>query len=395
MARGQAAGLPRCSARAWARPTPCSARGTAGRARHRRGRRVRRDPRPPAHRRADRGPRGRPAPHARRTAAPRFDRDGRRRGARRRRPQVALVDELAHTNVPGSRNEKRWQDVEELLAAGIDVITTVNIQHLESLNDVVEKITGVPQRETRARRRRPRGRPGRARRHGTRGAAAPAGPRQRLRRREGRRRAGQLLPGRQPHRPARAGPAVDRRQGRRSAAALPRAARHRPDLGDPRTGRRRPHRRPRGRDPDPPCGADRGPLQRRGPARRARRPLRRADRRQPRHRSPRSDCWWRPSAGPTTRSSATTCPDALLSFARAENATQLVLGVSRRPRLAADPVRSRHRRDHDPALRRHRRPHRHPRACRQGPRPAAASEAASPAAAGCRASSWPSSCPPC
>ncbi|XHM93817.1 ATP-binding protein [Peterkaempfera sp. SMS 1(5)a] len=65
-----------------------------------------------------------------------------------RRPQVALVDELAHTNVPGGRHAKRWQDVDELLAAGIDVITTVNIQHLESLNDVVEKITGVPQRET-------------------------------------------------------------------------------------------------------------------------------------------------------------------------------------------------------------------------------------------------------
>jgi two-component system, OmpR family, sensor histidine kinase KdpD len=65
-----------------------------------------------------------------------------------RKPQVALIDELAHTNVPGSRNEKRWQDVEELLRAGIDVISNVNIQHLESLNDVVEKITGVPQRET-------------------------------------------------------------------------------------------------------------------------------------------------------------------------------------------------------------------------------------------------------
>jgi two-component system, OmpR family, sensor histidine kinase KdpD len=65
-----------------------------------------------------------------------------------RHPQIALVDELAHTNIPGSRNEKRWEDVEELLAAGIDVITTVNIQHLESLNDVVIKITGVPQRET-------------------------------------------------------------------------------------------------------------------------------------------------------------------------------------------------------------------------------------------------------
>ncbi|QHC23952.1 sensor histidine kinase [Streptomyces sp. GS7] len=65
-----------------------------------------------------------------------------------RRPAVALVDELPHTNIPGGRNAKRWQDVEELLAAGVDVVTTVNVQHLESLNDVVEKITGVPQRET-------------------------------------------------------------------------------------------------------------------------------------------------------------------------------------------------------------------------------------------------------
>ncbi|MFQ6171370.1 ATP-binding protein [Oryzobacter sp. R7] len=65
-----------------------------------------------------------------------------------RRPQVALVDELAHTNAPGSRNEKRWQDIDELLDAGIDVISTVNIQHLESLNDAVTSITGVVQRET-------------------------------------------------------------------------------------------------------------------------------------------------------------------------------------------------------------------------------------------------------
>ncbi|HEY9438352.1 MAG TPA: ATP-binding protein [Streptomyces sp.] len=65
-----------------------------------------------------------------------------------RAPAVALVDELAHTNVPGSRNAKRWQDVEELLRAGIDVISTVNIQHLESLGDVVESITGVRQQET-------------------------------------------------------------------------------------------------------------------------------------------------------------------------------------------------------------------------------------------------------
>jgi two-component system sensor histidine kinase KdpD len=65
-----------------------------------------------------------------------------------RKPERALVDELAHTNVPGSKHAKRWQDVEELLAAGIDVISTVNIQHLESLNDVVERITGIKQRET-------------------------------------------------------------------------------------------------------------------------------------------------------------------------------------------------------------------------------------------------------
>jgi two-component system sensor histidine kinase KdpD len=65
-----------------------------------------------------------------------------------RRPELVLVDELAHTNVPGSRHAKRWEDVEILLDAGIDVLTTLNIQHLESLNDVVFEITGVLQRET-------------------------------------------------------------------------------------------------------------------------------------------------------------------------------------------------------------------------------------------------------
>jgi two-component system sensor histidine kinase KdpD len=65
-----------------------------------------------------------------------------------RAPEIALVDELAHTNVPGSEHAKRWQDIEQLLEAGIDVISNVNVQHLESLNDVVEAITGVPQRET-------------------------------------------------------------------------------------------------------------------------------------------------------------------------------------------------------------------------------------------------------
>jgi two-component system, OmpR family, sensor histidine kinase KdpD len=66
----------------------------------------------------------------------------------RRKPGVVLVDELAHTNAPGSPREKRWEDVEVLRRAGVDVITTVNVQHLESLNDVVESITGIEVRET-------------------------------------------------------------------------------------------------------------------------------------------------------------------------------------------------------------------------------------------------------
>lgn len=65
-----------------------------------------------------------------------------------RHPEIAIVDELAHTNVPGSKNRKRYQDVLEILAAGISVITAVNIQHLESLNDVVSRTTGVRVRET-------------------------------------------------------------------------------------------------------------------------------------------------------------------------------------------------------------------------------------------------------
>ena len=73
-----------------------------------------------------------------------FDLDG----ALHRKPAVLLVDELAHTNAPGSRHKKRWQDIYELLGAGISVYTTVNVQHLESLNDVVSQITGVNVRET-------------------------------------------------------------------------------------------------------------------------------------------------------------------------------------------------------------------------------------------------------
>lgn len=75
---------------------------------------------------------------------PEFDLDG----ALARRPALILVDELAHSNAPGARHPKRWQDVEELLDAGIDVFTTVNVQHLESLNDVVGGITGIRVAET-------------------------------------------------------------------------------------------------------------------------------------------------------------------------------------------------------------------------------------------------------
>ena len=73
-----------------------------------------------------------------------FDLDG----ALARHPALILVDELAHTNVAGSRHPKRWQDIDELLAAGIDVFTTLNVQHLESLNDVVGGITGITVFET-------------------------------------------------------------------------------------------------------------------------------------------------------------------------------------------------------------------------------------------------------
>ena len=128
-----------------ARPTRCWTRAAAAGARHRRGGRRGRDPRP----RPDRGTLDglEVVPPLRSPTGARVPRDGPRRRAGPA-PEVVLVDELAHTNVPGGRHEKRWQDVEELLDAGIDVITTVNIQHLESLNDVVEQITGVPQRET-------------------------------------------------------------------------------------------------------------------------------------------------------------------------------------------------------------------------------------------------------
>ena len=148
---------------------------------------------------------------------------------------------------PAARNAKRWQDVEELLDAGITVISTVNVQHLESLNDVVAQITGIEQQETvpdevvRARR------PDRARRHHPGGVAAQAVPRQRLRARADRRGAVELLPPGQPHRAARTGAAVAGRSGRRRAGEVPRRQQDHRHLGGARARRRRRHRRHRNR----------------------------------------------------------------------------------------------------------------------------------------------------
>ena len=247
--------------------------------RHRRSRRLRRNPRP-ARRPKRCSPAWRSCP-ARQIAY---------RGATftemdvdavlARKPDVALIDELAHTNVPGSRNAKRWQDIQR----------TARRRHHRG-HHRQHPASRVHQRRgradhrraaarDRARRDRAPRRPDRAGRHDPGGAAPPDGPRQHLPAGEDRRRAGQLLPGRQPHRPARTGPAVGRRQGRRTAGQLPRRAPHHADVGGSRAGRGRPHRRPGGRHAHPPGRPGRRPHQGRRSARRARRPQRRAGRRQ-------------------------------------------------------------------------------------------------------------------
>ncbi len=175
-----------------------------------------------------------------------------------RRPEVALVDELAHTNVPGAGNAKRWQDVDALLDAGIDVITTVNIQHLESLNDVVESITGIRQQETV---------PDDVVRSADQIELVDMSP-QALRRRlaHGNVYSAEKIDAAltnffrvgQPDRAARTGAALGRRPRRRRPGALPRRQRDHRHVARAGTRRGRPDRGPRGRDPDPTRRPDRG-----------------------------------------------------------------------------------------------------------------------------------------
>ena len=202
--------------------------------------------------------------------------DGRRRGPRPATRRSRWSTSSRTPTCPGSRNEKRWQDVEELLDAGIDVISTVNIQHLESLNDVVER----DHRRSSSARRCP-----------TRSCAradqielvdmTPEALRRRMAH-------GNIYPPEkvdaalanyfragQPRRAARAGAAVGRRPGRRGAPGVPRGARHRRTVGDARAGRRRAHRRARRRRRHPPRRAH-GDARPRRADRRARRSGRRA-----------------------------------------------------------------------------------------------------------------------
>ena len=252
-----------------------------------------------------------------------------------RHPQVALVDELAHTNVPGSRNEKRWQDVEELLAAGIDVISTVNIQHLESLNDVVEKITGVPQRERvpdavvraadqvelvdmapEALRRRMA--------HGNVYAAekvdAALGNYFRV---------GNLTALRELALLWTADKVDEALQGYREQNGIEE------HVGDPRARRGRADRRAGGRDPDPSRGARSPPARPAVTCSPSTSPAPTGSPAPTPPTWPPSDSWSRPSAAPTTRSSATTCRTPCWSSPARRTPPSSCSACSRRSRLAA------------------------------------------------------------
>ena len=252
-----------------------------------------------------------------------------------RHPELALVDELAHTNAPGSRNAKRWQDVDELLDAGIDVITTVNVQHIESLNDVVEQITGVAQRETV---------PDAVVRAADQIEVVDLAP-QSLRDRLS---AGVVYPA------ERIDAALSNyfRLGNLTALrelallwladevdsalkTLPRRARHPGHVAGPRARGRGAHRRPGGRDAHPPRRPHRRPLGRRRAPRRARVEPGRSARDDARRSRPQQRALVESLGGTYHQVVGDDVPRALVDFARSVNATQLVIGVSRRGRLAA------------------------------------------------------------
>jgi two-component system sensor histidine kinase KdpD len=148
-----------------------------------------------------------------------------------RRPALILVDELAHTNAPGARHPKRWQDIDELLATGIDVFTTLNVQHLESLNDVVGGITGIRVWETVPIRSSTGGRRDPGRRSGRRIARAAQGG-QGLRSGRNRARGGKFLSQRQSDGVARACASPHRRSRRRGRAGVSNRTGDRADLED-------------------------------------------------------------------------------------------------------------------------------------------------------------------
>ena len=175
----------------------------------------------------------------------------------RRRPDIVVVDELPHSNAPGSKNEKRWQDVEGLLGAGISVLTALNVQHLEGVQDIVRSATGIDIRERV---------PDRIVREGDSVVLRDlpvAELQERLKQgniyppEQARARARELLPHRAPGAPARAGPAADRdvlrprrdRGHARVRGRRRRAARLRAIRGDHRPCRRPPHAPRRSRPP--------------------------------------------------------------------------------------------------------------------------------------------------
>ena len=280
-------------------------------------------------RRAARRPRGRPAPDARRTAAPRFeelDVDA----VLARRPQVALGRRAGpHQRHRQPATTKRWQDIDELLDAGIDVISTVNVQHLESLNDVVERITGITQQETvpdawvRAAEQIELVdmTPEALRRRMAHGNIYPA---ERIDA-----ALGQLVPRRQPRRPARAGPALARRPGRRRARTTTGSATASSGRGRRASGSSSPSpARPAATSSSvgPPAWRC-GPRPSSSPSTSAATTASERRRREllDRHRELVEEL-----GGRYLEASGTDVARALLDVARAENATQIVLGATRR-----------------------------------------------------------------